>query len=215
MKTCPSCQASKPLSDFYKDKCAPSGVTSSCRVCLKARRADYYAANKEAVIARAKRWAEANPERVTAIKRAWRIADAGTELGRSRQRHCRAAHREENPHKAAEYTAKYRAANPEKCAAYGVAYRLANPEKFAVRTMLRRARKLRATPSWFGEFDLLVIHEAYALAKSRECLFGFKWHVDHIIPLQSKLVCGLHCAPNLRVIPATVNQKKNNKFEVA
>lgn len=35
-------------------------------------------------------------------------------------------------------------------------------------------------------------------------------HVDHIVPLQSNWVCGLHCEANLRVIPGAENESKRN-----
>ncbi len=73
----------------------------------------------------------------------------------------------------------------------------------------RRAVKLNATPVWAIEF---IIQEAYALAALRTKTTGLKWHVDHIVPLRSKIVCGLHVQNNLQVIPATLNHKKSNRY---
>jgi hypothetical protein len=40
---------------------------------------------------------------------------------------------------------------------------------------------------------------------------GIVHHVDHIVPLKSPTVCGLHCEANLRVLQKTDNLKKGNK----
>lgn len=78
-------------------------------------------------------------------------------------------------------------------------------------TAKRRAQALNATPKWADQW---FIDEIYDLAKLRTEMTGINWHVDHIIPLQGKLVCGLHVETNLQVIPGYENYKKNNKFTV-
>jgi hypothetical protein len=76
----------------------------------------------------------------------------------------------------------------------------------------RRAKKLNATPLWLVSDDLWLIEEIYRLATLRTKVTGIKWAVDHIIPLQSDLVCGLHLPSNLQVITAVDNSIKGNKF---
>lgn len=71
----------------------------------------------------------------------------------------------------------------------------------------RRASKLQAMPRWANEF---FIKEIYALAKLRTKVMGYEWHVDHIVPLKSETVCGLHVEHNLRVVPAVINRAKSN-----
>ena len=57
-----------------------------------------------------------------------------------------------------------------------------------------------------------LIKEVYELAQLRTKLFGFSWHVDHIIPLKGKLVSGLHVIENLQVIPGIENIIKKNSY---
>ena len=79
----------------------------------------------------------------------------------------------------------------------------------------RRAARIQRIPKWLTKDDLWLIKEAYELAALRTKMFGFKWHVDHIIPLQGKTVSGLHMIENLQVIPEKHNLSKHNKFEVS
>lgn len=78
----------------------------------------------------------------------------------------------------------------------------------AQRTRRRNAAKLNAVPRWANEF---FIREAYQLALRRTRITGFKWSVDHIVPLRGKMVCGLHCEANLAVIPMIDNERKGNR----
>ena len=66
----------------------------------------------------------------------------------------------------------------------------------------KRAVKLRAMPKWANQEK---IKEIYA-----NCPKG--WHVDHIVPLQGRNVCGLHVETNLQYLPARENARKKNKF---
>jgi hypothetical protein len=69
-------------------------------------------------------------------------------------------------------------------------------------------------PKWVDSEELWLIKEVYDLAALRTKLFGFSWHVDHIVPLQGALVSGLHTIGNLQVIPGVENMSKSNKFEL-
>ena len=73
----------------------------------------------------------------------------------------------------------------------------------------RRTTKINATPKWA---DARAIQEVYDEACRIEKETGIRQHVDHIIPLRGKNVCGLHIAENLQVISATENIRKGNKF---
>lgn len=89
-----------------------------------------------------------------------------------------------------------------------------NLPMFAERAAKRRAAKMQRTPHWLTDDDHWVMRQAYELAELRTKMFGFKWHVDHVIPLQGALVSGLHVPWNIQVISAIENISKHNKFEV-
>ena len=84
----------------------------------------------------------------------------------------------------------------------------------AAATAKRRSAKLLRTPKWLSKDYMWMIKEAYQLADLRTKIFGIKWHVDHIVPLQGANVSGLHVPWNLQVIPGALNISKHNSFEV-
>ena len=76
----------------------------------------------------------------------------------------------------------------------------------------RHAAKIQRTPAWLTIDDLWMLEQAYDLAAMRTKLFGFSWHVDHVLPLQGKYVSGLHVPTNVRVIPGVENVRKANRY---
>ena len=90
-------------------------------------------------------------------------------------------------------------------------YRKHNRPLYNAANAKRRAKKLQATPDWA---DMGAITAIYQEAQRLQDLLGVPMHIDHVIPLQGELVCGLHVETNLAIIPATLNLKKSNKFKV-
>lgn len=74
----------------------------------------------------------------------------------------------------------------------------------------RQARLQQALPMWaeVGEIKAL-----YQRARQLTDSTGIPHVVDHIIPLNGKSVCGLHCLTNLRIITSTENRAKWNYLD--
>lgn len=87
-----------------------------------------------------------------------------------------------------------------------------NPAKAAAASARRRAGEDRATPRWLTAEDHDMMQYLYDEAASLSQHTGVKFHVDHIVPLRGKTVSGLHVPWNLRVVAASVNLRKKNKF---
>ncbi len=88
-------------------------------------------------------------------------------------------------------------------------YRQRNSGLYAFHAACRRKIVKRQTPTWA---NVVAIREYYELAARMTRDTGKKYHVDHIVPLKGKNVCGLHCEWNLQVIPASENIQKSNSF---
>lgn len=65
-----------------------------------------------------------------------------------------------------------------------------------------RALKLQRTPAWSETEEILDFYN--------KCPAGY--HVDHIIPLQGKIVSGLHVLSNLQYLLASENMSKGNRY---
>lgn len=91
-------------------------------------------------------------------------------------------------------------------------YRRAHPGKSRAWTMNRLAGKLRATPPWANRNAIESIYKRAAMLSR---ITGIPHEVDHIIPLRSKRVNGLHCESNLQILTREANRKKSNHFSAA
>ncbi len=113
-----------------------------------------------------------------------------------------------NKQKYVKYVQKYVKLNKEKVKEYNRQHVQRNRHIYQAHVAARRSAKITATPSWANQQE---IREIYELAHEfRQA--GFDVDVDHIIPLQSERVCGLHSHHNLRPCLAFVNRQKSNRL---
>ena len=79
-------------------------------------------------------------------------------------------------------------------------------------TKSRRRKHREATPKWLTTAQKATMREIYKMAITMTQTTGEQYVVDHIVPLRSHEVCGLHVPWNLRVITQEENLKKSNKL---
>lgn len=158
------------------------------------------------------RYYQKNAERLNAKRRA---------LYRERieQERAAAVERYRSNPEAAEKARLRRQANPEAYRALQRAWFNKNPTKaralINARKAKRRAAAAKAAPPWLTSAHHAEINGVYHFASVMSRITGTQYHVDHIVPLQGKGVCGLHAPWNLRAIPGRENQRKYNKLEGA
>jgi len=115
-----------------------------------------------------------------------------------------------DPKKVYEYNRHWRQSNPKKSLDYTQKYVRNNKDKRNLWTA--NYRQAKRTPAWLIEIDYERIANVYKLATLQSKITGTIWHVDHIIPLRGKYVCGLHVPSNLQAIPGVDNVRKNNSY---
>jgi hypothetical protein len=120
-----------------------------------------------------------------------------------------------NPKHYKDKAAKYRKNNPEKVKLTQITANQKRKPLKAAAERARQAAKLHATPSWLTKEDWKQMDAVYTAAKQTTLLAGFNCHVDHIVPLNGKDVCGLHVPWNLRVVSQSYNSKKHNNLDEA
>lgn len=103
---------------------------------------------------------------------------------------------------------EYRQNNRDKLLQYEREWRQNNPDKTRASNSRRRATKRNATPPWA---DQAAIEAIYSEALWLQDFTGEPYHVDHIVPLKSDFVCGLHVPANLQTLPGVENISKSNR----
>lgn len=187
---CSDCNNIKPITEFNKSSATKTGLQYKCKACEKA----YKDKNREKRSQQGKEYRtehyDAERERIEA----WRVKNKDktnamlrafnkTEEGKL----LLLKHR---PRKARNARKSY--------------YR--NKASYYANNAKRRARQLQATPQWA---DSEKIKEIYEISIAATELME-PTHVDHIVPLQGKNVCGLHVEYNLQILIARANLSKGN-----
>lgn len=102
--------------------------------------------------------------------------------------------------------AAWRKRNREREAAVTKAWRDKNPGKPTAYSAARKAAERRATLPCSREAILAIYERAAHLTQ----LTGIEHHVDHVVPLRGRKVCGLHVPWNLQCLPKADNLAKSN-----
>lgn len=219
----------------YSDRLVSNG---RCCQCKKEDGVKYYGDNKEVIHAKAKVWRDDNPEKEKdrhakyqkenpevgrKSSAAWRKRNPEKVKIQSKAQYDKnpkaenvrnKAYRDANPEKEICRTSKWKSNNIEACRAYDARHAKDFPELYAAKSSKRRAMILQRIPSWATKEDDILIQKLFEKAKFLEEITGIKHHVDHIIPLQGKLVSGFHTPSNMEVITESENLIKNNKFDI-
>jgi 5-methylcytosine-specific restriction endonuclease McrA len=202
-KICSKCRVAQPVTAFARDANRRDGFGPWCKGCIGVWRA----ANRERLLVEKKACYLANAEKRKAQSRAWAAANPERKKAGDKR------YREENPQRKAAMDRAWYEANKDRKIAYDAvwapAYRAANLPRAATRSAKRRAMKLVAMPAWVDQAALQAIYDQCGRMR-RET--GLPYEVDHIVPLDSEVVCGLHVPWNLRIILGSENRAKSNRL---
>lgn len=188
MKVCTKCNVNKEYTFFHRNSASKDGYKTRCKLCR----------NKESKVL----W-EKDKTRIKEVRK----------LRREESLIYLKQWQEDNK----EYMIAYR---KEKYKSEGKIIRRKNKiwrdnnqGKILALNAARRASKLSATPKWLSKYHKTRIRDIYIVAKEFTSATDETFHVDHIIPLNGKNVCGLHVPWNLQILPAYDNLSKGNKYE--
>ena len=146
----------------------------------------YYSINPEKYLERNKKWMQDNPERTKEYARKWAEKSYIA-----------------NPDKYRRKSRDWRESNLEEANARTQDWQKNNKAIVNAHTGKRRAMKLSATPKWSDDEKIKTMYkDAQRLGM----------HVDHVLPLNSNYVCGLHVHNNLQLLTPRQNLSKGNKI---
>ncbi len=189
-KKCSKCGEIKPLSSFNKNKARKDGRKSICKICQRLQNKEYRQNNPDKVLQHGKnykKYYQGNRDRI---------------LQRQKE------YRQNNLDKVLQWRKEYYQNNRDRELQRRKEHHRNNPDKARAKHARRRATKRNATPPWA---DKAAIDAIYAEALWLEDFTGKPCHVDHIVPLKSDFLCGLHVPANLQTLPGVENLAKGNR----
>lgn len=208
IKQCKGCNKLLDSSEFYSVKMNKDGLRGKCKKCTCIDTNKYCKSNPEKYKAYSKTRRAENASDVRAAKNAYYKKNRDKLLKQDK------ASRERNKEAYLSRERKwYKNRTDEQVLAkkkYRKEYIKKNAPAFRAYAATKKAIKIQTKPLWANNEYIKLF---YVLAKIEENRVGEKVHVDHIIPLNGKNVCGLHCEDNLQLLTAKDNLQKYNKFQ--
>lgn len=227
-KTCKICEISKDQALFKWQNGRPAGMV--CRECDLKKKRNLYKTNeveRERAKVNAKEWRENNATYAKQIAKNWKIKNIDKVKARrksyheentdiintktskwykeNKERHNANSkkYQENNKERLARLRQEYYQENKSYFAEQGKKWRKNNPHLTTAYVRLYNLAKIKRTPPWA---DIKAIIEFY-----KNCPEGYQ--VDHIHPLQGKLISGLHVIENLQYLTPAENHSKQRKFK--
>lgn len=182
-KVCNKCNCEKSIDSFQKQKDGKHGVRPECKDCSSLKKKEYYLRNKQKI----QEYQRLNKDSIDSRRKTYL---------------------NENKEYISDRHRNYYDKNRDHILEVKKQWRLQNKDKANTSTAKRRALKLQATPSWVDHDIVSGMYELAVLFNN----VGMSMQVDHIVPLQSSLVCGLHCQDNLQLLLSSDNNSKGNRY---
>ena len=183
-KSCRICGKTKSSDLFYRDKGKKDGLAYCCKECSNEK---------------VSQWIRDNPSRHKANQSSFYQRTKATRAIYNQM------YNSINKERKAENDKIWHEANKDHVRKRAKIYR-ASPKGRAIKNESTRRSRIpfeNAVPAWA---DRQAILEFYA-----NCPKGY--HVDHIIPIKGKTVCGLHVIQNLQYLTASENARKTNRYD--
>jgi hypothetical protein len=185
-KFCHGCNVDRHASEFQKNNTRPDGLQTRCRACMNVARKDWELRHPIETAIRNRRGVE-NAAYI-AKHRAWRDRNRDVINARSKQ---------------------WADANRDKTRASVTAWDRRNkPRKKQIKREREGLQRL-ATPAWS---DFAAMQQYYLIAEYLTQELGIAFHVDHVMPIKSDIVCGLHSHTNLAIAVGAWNIAKHNRY---
>jgi hypothetical protein len=171
---------------------------------LKTNRAKRYIANKAAIKQYAAQYYEINKGTINAYSALYRATN------KESIKKYTAAHYKFHKISVHTHNAQYYKTNKQSMNALSAQWRQQNPNRCAIQSSHRKFKLNRATPPWSEATEIKVL---YLKRDEFRVAFDVPFEVDHIIPIDSDTVCGLHVLANLQLLDKSLNGSKHNKYQ--